>query len=70
MRYALHQSTQDPRTYYYIEQWRSQEDLQKHLTSSHIAPVIARKDELLDLLHIDVVNPLPLGTPAKEALWG
>ena len=69
IRYALHRSLQDMRTYYFIEEWRSQEDLQKHLNSHHITAVMQRKNELLDLLDITFVSPIPGGDPAKEAIW-
>ncbi len=36
LQYELHQSTTNPRDIAFIEEWTSEEDLDRHLASSHI----------------------------------
>jgi quinol monooxygenase YgiN len=45
--YDLHRSNDDPCVFLYYENWRSKEDLDRHLTMPHLAPLFERKDELL-----------------------
>ena len=42
--YTLHRRIDQPGTYYFIEKWRSQVDLDKHLGSAHIKPALARAE--------------------------
>jgi quinol monooxygenase YgiN len=68
LRYALYHRQDDPATFIFVESWRSQQDLQAHLGSSHISAAMARKNELLQSLDIAILDPLPAGLAAKESL--
>lgn len=46
--YALHQHTQDPRTFFFIENWTSQAALDAHLGTPHLQAALPRLPELLD----------------------
>lgn len=39
VKYTLHRSNNEPGTYSIVERWRSQEDLDKHFTQEHMAPM-------------------------------
>lgn len=45
--YHLHVSDADPNLFLFYENWRSREDLDRHLTMPHLAPIRERGDELL-----------------------
>ena len=45
--YALHQGTEDPTRFAFVERWESAEKLQAHLGSDHIGAVLQRAEELL-----------------------
>lgn len=66
--YALHKSQNDPRTFVFVEKWKSQDDLSAHLNSSHIAAGFKRQEELIE--HVDISQMIPLsgGDPKKESL--
>jgi quinol monooxygenase YgiN len=66
--YALHQSQSDPRSFIFIEKWRSQEDLSAHLNSSHITAGFKRKEELIERIDISPLIPLSGGDPRKETI--
>ena len=67
--YALHQGTDDPARLTFVERWASQEELDAHLASDHIAAALARADELfVDGGDITVFTPVPGGQEAKGSL--
>jgi quinol monooxygenase YgiN len=45
--YHLHVSDADPNLFMFYENWRSHEDLERHLAMPHLAPVGERGPELL-----------------------
>ncbi|MBV8592487.1 MAG: antibiotic biosynthesis monooxygenase [Acetobacteraceae bacterium] len=45
--YHLHVSDADPNLFMFYENWRSREDLERHLAMPHLAPVRERGPELL-----------------------
>ena len=67
--YALHQGVADPTRFAFVERWASQEHLDTHLASPHIAAVLARGDELLsEPPDIVVYGALAQGEERKGAL--
>ena len=67
--YALNQGVADPTRFAFVERWASQEELDAHLASDHIAVVLGRIDELLsEPPDIVVFNALPLGEESKGSL--
>lgn len=67
--YSLHQGVADPTRFAFVERWESQEDLDAHLASPHIAAVLARADELLaEPPDIVVYEALPQGEERKGSL--
>ena len=45
--YHLHVSDADPNLFMFYENWRSREDLDRHLEMPHLAPIRERGPELL-----------------------
>ena len=45
--YHLHVSDADPNLFMFYENWRSREDLDRHLAMPHLAPIRDRGSELL-----------------------
>ena len=67
--YSLHQGADDGTRFAFVERWASQEQLQAHLGSDHIAAVLARADELLaEPPDIVVYGALPAGEDRKGSL--
>ena len=46
--YDLHQGVEDPRWFFFYENWDSAEDLDAHLQAPHLVEFAGRLDELLD----------------------
>ncbi len=46
--YALHQGTQDPAAFVFVEYWTGQEALDAHLGAAHLQAALPRIPELLD----------------------
>lgn len=42
--YEFYQSDEDPTVCYFVEEWRSQEDLEQHLKTLHVARFAAEAD--------------------------
>lgn len=69
--YALHQGVADPTRFALVERWESQELLDAHVGSGHLAAVLARADELLAEPPDSVVYvALPQGETTKGSLAG
>lgn len=69
--YALHQGVEDPTRFAFIERWESQELLDAHVGSPHLAAVLTRADELLAEPPDSVVyRSLPQGETTKGSLAG
>jgi quinol monooxygenase YgiN len=69
--YSLNQGVADKARFAFVERWASQEDLDKHLQSDHIAAVLARADELLsEAPDIVVYSAMPLGDARKGSIAG
>jgi quinol monooxygenase YgiN len=67
--YALHQGTEDPTRFAFVERWESAEKLQAHLGSDHIAAVLQRAEELLsEPPDIVTYAALPQGEEPKGSL--
>ena len=54
--YEFYQSDEDPTVCYFVEEWRSQEDLERHLKTPHVARFAAEAD----------VN---IAAPVEPILW-
>ncbi len=68
IRYSLNRGLQDPNVFVTIEKWRSQEDLDAHLKSPHLAAALASAGEhLADTPLIVPAEALSVGDPAKSA---
>ena len=46
--YDLHQGVEDPRWFFFYENWDSAEDLDAHLQAPHLVEFAGRLDEFLD----------------------
>jgi len=67
--YSLHQGVADQTRFAFVERWESQEKLDAHLGSDHIAAVVARVDELLaEPPDIVAYGALPHGETGKGSL--
>lgn len=67
--YSLHQGVADKTRFAFVERWESQEKLDAHLGSDHIAAVLARADELLsEPPDIVAYTALPQGEEHKGSL--
>ncbi len=67
--YALHKRIDRPGTFYFVEQWESQQALDAHLGSAHISAALNRQAELLSVLDIAVIDPIRAGQPAKNFIY-
>jgi quinol monooxygenase YgiN len=47
LNFDLHRSKQDKGLFFFYENWKSQDDLNKHLEEPHIQAFLAKKDDLL-----------------------
>ncbi|MEO6886250.1 MAG: putative quinol monooxygenase [Jatrophihabitantaceae bacterium] len=66
LHYSLHRGLQDPNVFVTIEKWRSQEDLDTHAKSAHIAAAFATMGEhLAGRPTIVPATPLAVGDPTK-----
>ena len=69
--YSLNQGVADRTRFAFVERWASQELLDAHLQSAHIAAVLARADELLsEPPDIVVYAALPQGDERKGSIAG
>jgi quinol monooxygenase YgiN len=46
--YDLHQGAEDPRWFFFYENWRSADDLDAHLQAPHLVEFAGRLDDLVD----------------------
>ncbi len=69
VRYALHKRIDAPGTWYFVEEWERQSDLDQHLKSAHLQAMKARKEELFSALDVALVEPLPAGHIHKGYLF-
>jgi quinol monooxygenase YgiN len=67
--YALHRRKDKPGTYYFVEKWRSQADLDSHLGSNHIKPALEKFPELFDVADIGIFEPISAGDHKKGNLF-
>ena len=65
VRYALHRSVEDPRTFVFIEKWESPAALQSHLGSAHVRAAFARQAELIETIQVIGLASLPGGDALK-----
>ena len=69
--YALHQATEDPTQFAFVERWSSPEDLQGHNGTPHMAAALGKAGALLGAPpQIVTYAPLPAGDAAKGTLAG
>ena len=69
--YALHQDNADPQHYVLLERWRSQADLDEHLTTPWVADLFAfagTEGNLSAPPTLTFTSALGLGDPAKASL--
>lgn len=45
--YDFHADAEDPNVFVFYENWKSRADLDAHLKTPHLAPLVSRLDELL-----------------------
>lgn len=45
--YDFHADASEPCVFVFYENWRTQQDLEEHLTKPHLKPLFDRQDELL-----------------------
>lgn len=45
--YVLHQSNDDPRLFFFYENWTDRESLENHLANEHVAAFSAKAEDLL-----------------------
>ena len=50
--YKLHAVNDDPGLFYFVEQWRSGEDLDVHLASDHVQDAIASVEDRIEEIDI------------------
>jgi quinol monooxygenase YgiN len=67
--YAMHQGTDDPTRFAFVERWESKQHLEDHLASPHIAALLERIDELFsEAPDIVIYDAQPGGEARKGAL--
>lgn len=69
--YALHRDNADPAHLVLIERWRSQEDLDAHMTQPYVADLFAAAGTpgmLAAAPELAFLSPLGIGDPAKAPL--
>ena len=69
--YAVHRDEADPLHLVVVERWRSQEDLDAHLATPHVADLFAFAGEPGNLAappQLTFARPLGLGQPGKSSL--
>ena len=69
--YALHRDAGDPNHLVLVERWRSQEDLDAHMTQPYVADLFAvagTPGMLAAAPELAFLEPLGLGEPAKGTL--
>jgi len=47
LNYDFHVDVEDPNVFVFYENWQSRADLDAHLNTPHLAPLVGRLDELL-----------------------
>jgi quinol monooxygenase YgiN len=70
-RYALHRDAQDPDHLVLVERWRSQADLDEHMTKPYVADLFAvagTPGMLAGAPSLSFLQPLGVGDPAKGSL--
>ena len=71
--YALHRDNADPHHFVLVERWRSQEDVDAHFATDHVAELLAFAAEPGNLAQppeLTFTTALELGTPGKGRLQG
>ncbi len=71
--YALHQDNADPDHYVLLERWRSQQDLDEHMTKPWVADLFAfagAEGNLAAAPKLAFTTNVPKGDPAKGTLGG
>ena len=69
--YALHRNSADPHHFVLLERWRSQEDLDAHMTKPYVADLFAvagTPGMLAAAPQLAFLTPLGVGDPAKGSL--
>jgi quinol monooxygenase YgiN len=69
--YALHQDAADPHHLVHVERWRSQADLDEHMTKPYVAELFAAAGTpglLAGAPSLTFATSLALGDPAKGSL--
>ncbi|MCW2681038.1 MAG: putative monooxygenase [Frankiales bacterium] len=69
--YALHRDASDPNHLVLVERWRSQSDLDAHMTQPHVADLFAAVGApglLAAAPEITFLSPLGIGTETKGTL--
>jgi quinol monooxygenase YgiN len=69
--YALHRDAADPNHFVHLERWRSQEDLDAHMTQPYVArlfEVAGRPGVLAAPPQVTFAQPLGLGEAGKGSL--
>jgi quinol monooxygenase YgiN len=64
--YALHQANEDASTFVFIEKWRSEQDLKKHMYSPHVRKALACREELIEEIRMLRLSSLTAADGPKE----
>jgi quinol monooxygenase YgiN len=67
--YTAHRRLDQPGTYYFIEKWRSQSELDQHLNSRHIQDLRALSKDLFAVADVARIEPMAGGDPIKGLLF-
>jgi quinol monooxygenase YgiN len=65
--YVLSKSATDPAVFIFVEKWASQDDLNNHFQTSHIANAMQRKEELIATADISPLVPLVQSSSSKNS---
>jgi quinol monooxygenase YgiN len=67
--YTLQRDTQDSTKFVFVERWESMQALGSHGQSAHLKEAGEKLADLLAApMEVMILNPVPLGDPAKGAL--
>jgi quinol monooxygenase YgiN len=62
LNYDFHADSHDPCVFVFYENWRTQEDLDEHLTKTHLKPLFDRQSELLarpvEIRHLTMLSEI------------
>ena len=54
--YILHQSNDDPKLFFFYENWTDKDFLEKHLASTHISEFSVKAEELVEMAELSFLS--------------